>query len=675
MNKYNHQKKTILFIGSYLSKKTGGKSIAEKLKPLFWDDYNIKLSSNKENKLLRLFEIIFSILFSKCDLIIIDVFSGPAFTIAYLGSFVAKKIRNKNLVFLLRGGMLPLYHATNQNKIEKVLKAANKIATPSIFIKNYFTAQGFKIEYLPNFIALDIFNSDNSIRKPYSILWIRSFRKIYNPKLAIITLHKILINFPEATLTMIGSDGGLLEECKNLISELGINDKVTITGSIKNEKLTEYYNSHSVYINTTFYESFGMSVMEAAACNIPIVSPSIGEIPFLWEEDKEMLFIKDFDPESMVSKISFLFSNSEIAKEMALNARKKAEQFSWFKIKTKWEEIFNTKKLLFIGNFLSIHKGNIGPTEKLSIQLSDKFYIDTASNKKNKFHRLYQIIIKIIFTKYDFLIIDVYSTQAFIFSQIASTLGCLKRTNVILNLHGGALPELYLRSPKKIRYLFSKANNIISPSNYLKDFFEKKGFRIKIIPNSIDLSKFAYERNNIKPFSLLWVRGFSSIYNPEIALRCLYEIKKSNPKVTLTMIGSDGGLLNEIKTISNSLGLGDSVIFKGPVNNDDLPKYYQTHEIFLNTTSYESFGIAVLEAASCGIPVVSSAVGEIPYIWKHNVDILLVNDFNPLSYSNVASRLFDNIDLANKISLSARKKANQYSIENIVPQWIKLFNE
>ena len=109
---------------------------------------------------------------------------------------------------------------------------------------------------------------------------------------------------------------------------------------IPNDQLPTYLNSHDVFLNTTNYESFGMAVLEAAACGIPIVSTSVGELPLLWEDEKEILLTKAITAEAFSHPVSRLLDDSKLAQQLSQNARKKSEQFDWEVIKLKWLELF-----------------------------------------------------------------------------------------------------------------------------------------------------------------------------------------------------------------------------------------------------------------------------------------------------------------------------------------------
>jgi len=271
--------------------------------------------------------------------------------------------------------------------------------------------------------------------------------------------------------------------------------------------------------------------------------------------------------------------------------------------------------------------------------------------------------------------IDTFSGLAFRIAEVSSIIGKLRKKRIILTLHGGRLPEFYQTTTERVNRLLSRAHYTQTPSLYLKDFFTGQGFSIDYLPNSIDFSKFPYSRERIKHHSLLWVRAFTEIYNPDIAVKILYEVKNRYPDATLTMVGPDKGILAKTKELIYRLGLNSSVTITGPVANDKLCSYYQSHHVFLNTTSYESFGVAVLEAASCGIPVVSSKIGEIPFLWKHDQEILMVVNLSPSEFTHEIFRIFTDPTLADSLSKNARKKAEEYDWELIREKWIKLFSD
>ena len=329
-----------------------------------------------------------------------------------------------------------------------------------------------------------------------------------------------------------------------------------------------------------------------------------------------------------------------------------------------------------IGSFLSARSGTYSVSENLARSLNESsIKLKLVSFRHNKLLRFTEIINAGLFGTYNKMHIDTFSGQAFRIAETASIICKIRRKKVLLTLHGGKLPEFFNEAPQRLKRVFARADHIQTPSLYLKDFFAKQNISVNYLPNSIDLSRFPYSRENVQPHSLLWVRAFTDIYNPDLAVRVLYEVKRVFPDTRLTMIGPDKGLLSETKYLIAKLGQESSITITGPISNNELYKYYQTHHVFINTTSYESFGVAVLEAAACGVPVISSSVGEIPFLYKDNENILMVDQLEARSFANKVMRIFESENLADKLSHNARAVAEHFDWNIIKQRWVEILSE
>lgn len=334
------KKNKIVFVGSHLSAKRGTKGISEKIAGLLGREYEIMLVSHYENLVLRLFDIVWTLLIKRFDIIHIDVFSNRGFIYADIASKIAK-MKNEMLIMTLHGGMLTEKYERKPDHVRTVLQRAGVLQSPSLFLIEFFKKQGIEVAYMPNFINMTNFPYGRNKVQPYSLLWVRAFSQEYHPELAVETLHKLLENYPDATLTMIGPDKGSLNKIKQLVKKLGIENKVIFEGRVPNEKLYEYFQSYAVYLNTTAYESFGVAVLEAAACGIPIVSTRVGEIPYLWKEGDEILMSSE-NAIVMSAEVAKIFDSPELAEKLSKNARKKAEGFDWTgSVKKQWLDLLS----------------------------------------------------------------------------------------------------------------------------------------------------------------------------------------------------------------------------------------------------------------------------------------------------------------------------------------------
>jgi glycosyltransferase involved in cell wall biosynthesis len=92
----------------------------------------------------------------------------------------------------------------------------------------------------------------------------------------------------------------------------------------------------------------------------------------------------------------------------------------------------------------------------------------------------------------------------------------------------------------------------------------------------------------------------------------------------------------------------------------------------LNTTTYESFGNCVVEAASCGIPIVSNKVGELPFIWEDESSICFFKNNNPDELAKNVIRILNDGEFATKLKTNARKKSEEYERSRVMNSWMKI---
>jgi glycosyltransferase involved in cell wall biosynthesis len=329
-------------------------------------------------------------------------------------------------------------------------------------------------------------------------------------------------------------------------------------------------------------------------------------------------------------------------------------------------------KLLYLGNQLSKHGYNKTTIETLGIQLEQEgFGIFYASNKKSFLFRLMDMIraVFIYRKQVTYIVIDTYSTKAFWYAFVCSQLARVFNIKYIPILHGGNLPNRLQKNPKLCRMVFANAYKNVAPSGYLKQAFEKVGFsNVIYIPNSIEIKKYKFKERTAFAPKLLWVRAFASIYNPEMAVKVLFELKKTYPNATLTMVGPDkDGSLQTTKSFAESIGI--TVHFTGQLSKEDWWKLASEHDIFINTTHFDNTPISVMEAMALGLPVVSTNVGGIPYLLTDKENALLVNDADVSAMTDAICSLLEDQQKASDLTLNARHFIEQMDWNVVKEEW------
>lgn len=334
------------------------------------------------------------------------------------------------------------------------------------------------------------------------------------------------------------------------------------------------------------------------------------------------------------------------------------------------------KKILYIGNKLSKHGFSLQSIETLGPLLEQQGYsLLYASDKKNQLHRLLSMLASVVRHRKEVgvVLMDTYSSTAFYYSWASARLCRFFGIKYVPILRGGNMPERIAKSHRLTEQLFGNSFTNIIISDYLKKSVEGRGFKYLLIPNNIDLSLYNCLPRPTGSTKLLWVRAFHSVYNPQLAIRVLKKISTEYPEVTLTMVGPKKDESFELcKTLSAELGVQDKVTFTGKLSKEEWRGLSEQHAVFINTTNFDNLPISVLEAMALGMPVVTTNVGGIPFLMKHEVNGLLVEPDNETQMVDAIKRLIADNALTANLSTQARATASLYDWSKIKDQWNRL---
>lgn len=333
------------------------------------------------------------------------------------------------------------------------------------------------------------------------------------------------------------------------------------------------------------------------------------------------------------------------------------------------------KKILYIGNKLSKHGNTATSIETLGGFLEDEgFKVYYASSKKNKIFRLLDMMITTIriSSKVDYVLIDTYSTQNFWFAFFVSQLCRILNLKYIAKLHGGDLPNRLKKSPFLCDLIFNNAYKVTAPSHYLLDAFKDKYSKNLIyIPNTIEIDKYNFLKREYNVPRLLWVRSFSKIYNPKMAIDVLYNLKKDFPNANLTMVGPDKeNLIDDCKKHASELNV--DVKFTGKLAKEEWVELSKDYNVFINTTHFDNTPISVIEAMALGLPIVSTNVGGIPFLISDKENGLLIADNDTEGMTNAIIEIFDNEILRGKITTNARNTVESFDWNVIKQKWFEI---
>lgn len=156
--------------------------------------------------------------------------------------------------------------------------------------------------------------------------------------------------------------------------------------------------------------------------------------------------------------------------------------------------------------------------------------------------------------------------------------------------------------------------------------------------------------------TIMFVGRFVPAKNLTFLIEGFRKIKDQCPNAQLWLIG-DGPLKHRIESKVDALGMTNSVRFLGYIENDQLPPYYRAADIFTLSSRTENHPIALMEALSCGTPVVAPDIGWIPHMITDEREGMLFSkkDINEFVTSHIS--LLESPDTRTQIAHNARARA------------------
>ena len=268
-----------------------------------------------------------------------------------------------------------------------------------------------------------------------------------------------------------------------------------------------------------------------------------------------------------------------------------------------------------------------------------------------------------------------HASAAYMAKQILRTRGI--RIPVVTTLHGTDITLVGKDASFEpvVTFSINQSDGVTSVSADLRretyEYFaiEKE---IIVIPNFLDLHRFkkqdkSHFRAAIAPEGeklLVHTSNFRTVKRVEDVLRIFVGVREQIP-AKLLLVG-DGPDRNRMEKMARDLDVHRDLRFLGKL--EAVEEVLSVGDLFLMPSENESFGLAALEAMACEVPVVSTTAGGIPELNVHGVTGMLseIGDVDDMIKNALYVLHDDNLP---RFKAAARARAEEFAVENIVPQY------
>jgi glycosyltransferase involved in cell wall biosynthesis len=230
---------------------------------------------------------------------------------------------------------------------------------------------------------------------------------------------------------------------------------------------------------------------------------------------------------------------------------------------------------------------------------------------------------------------------------------------------------------EKIAYLNS--DFVIAPSEFSKKIlckaFKLVEDKVRVIPHGVDIARFSIKEKKSEGIRLLFVGGLEERKGVRYLIEALASVISTYGTIELILVGS-GAQEVELRELVKKMNLEKSIKFAGYVDgwSDKIVEYYHSADIFVFPSLTEGFGMALVEAMACGLPVIATNTTAIPEVVGDAG--ILVKPRSPEALADAINRLVGDKKLRRDLGRKGRRRVEEkFTWDKVAIKAIELYEE
>lgn len=263
--------------------------------------------------------------------------SGWAWHLVAAPAILISRLRSRPIIVNYRGGGAADFMEHAPSWVARTLRSAQSLVVPSGFLRDVFERFGLRARIIPNIIDLQRFHpaaGARGSRAPHIVVT-RNLEAIYDNETAIRALGLLKQTLPDAHLTIAGS-GPELQKLQSVVAALGLDADVQFAGRLDNAAVADLYRSADAMLNPSLVDNMPISVLEAFASGLPVVSTNVGGVPFIAQDGRNALLVPPRDPTQCAAALTRVLTDAVLAERLTRAALEDAAAYSWERVSVMW---------------------------------------------------------------------------------------------------------------------------------------------------------------------------------------------------------------------------------------------------------------------------------------------------------------------------------------------------
>jgi glycosyltransferase involved in cell wall biosynthesis len=272
---------------------------------------------------------------------IVHMFSASysSFLLAPLPAWLVARVHGKKTLFHYHSGEAK-DHLRRSAVARRVLRQADRLVVPSLYLKNVFRDFDLQVQVLANVVDSSQFRYRS--RQPLlpRLICTRGFHPYYSVDVIVHAFALLKKTYPESQLCLVGR-GPIEKQIRDLVQTLGLAD-VGFAGPIPHSEIAQYYDKNDIFINASWLDNMPVSILEAFASGVPVVTTAPEGIRFLVEHERTGLLCEPGDWRALAENVVRLLRNPRLALQIALNAYEESRRYQWDVLRKQWLDVYRS---------------------------------------------------------------------------------------------------------------------------------------------------------------------------------------------------------------------------------------------------------------------------------------------------------------------------------------------
>jgi glycosyltransferase involved in cell wall biosynthesis len=295
---------------------------------------------------------------------VVHIFSASywSFLLSPVPAIIAAKLLRKPAILHYHSGEAADHLLRWRRTIAPFLSLVDEIVVPSSYLHDVFASHGYRTRVIPNVIDTSHFQFRERMQLRPRLLSVRNLERYYRVDTTIAAFSRVKAQFPDATLTIAGY-GSQERQLRRLVDELGLTG-VDFVGRVDPATLPNLYDATDIFVNASVVDNQPVSILEAFAAGLPVVSTPTGDIAAMLRHGEVGLLIDPDDPSAMADAVIRLLENPELSARLASRAQHEVQQYTWPCVRDQWSALYDEALTVPSAGEAAVpslaHRGHVG---------------------------------------------------------------------------------------------------------------------------------------------------------------------------------------------------------------------------------------------------------------------------------------------------------------------------